>query len=210
MPKSDHLSKHIQIQRKAQKKKGNWQQHKGKQAMLHCTCARCKLCKLATLTQHREQTVRPTEGWRVFLCRDEHCFCLCCVCVSGLPAGTCSWIGSNPGRGCNVPSLRMWSRATGPGLKGRDSLCSLCVLKPCLVYKSTSPGLATAHLLALHEGSKTGTTKMGCWAVGTGESACVTSSLPPPILLEWAENHNQRSYFRIWHRIWVLTKGFFS
>lgn len=64
--------------------------------------------------------------------------------------------------------------------------------------------------LALLEESKMSTTKMGWWAAGTGESTCVTSSLSPPILLEWAENHNQWRHFRIWHRMWLLTKSFFS
>lgn len=59
------------------------------------------------------------------------------------------WAGERMPISCHDLSkftLRMWSSATGPGLKGRDLLCSLCVLKPCLMYKSTSPGLATACL----------------------------------------------------------------
>lgn len=182
------------------KKKSNWQQHKGKQVMPCCTYARCKLCKQWPYWHTRGSKPDPQ--------RDGEC----------LPAGTVI------GFVCAVSVFQGW--LLGPALRLEAILAgaAICCLSGCdpvpqdqalcaasvWCIKAAALVWPQPILLALLEGSKMGTTKMGWWAAGTGESTCVTSSLPPPILLEWAENHNQWRHFRIWHRMWLLTKSFFS
>lgn len=126
------------------------------------------------------------------------------------------WLGELE-RGCPFLAMISQTLLSGCDPVQQDQAWRAGTLRAASVFRNPvwyikAPALVWPQpvFLALLEESKMGTTKMGWWAAGTGESTCVTSSLSPPILLEWAENHNQWRHFRIWHRMWLLTKSFFS